>query len=83
VLSKYKNSVASEHNPGVDLRYKVKIYSIVQAVLREIDGNQFQDGGRGGHIENGNTPIFERNLPIALNTYTHNRQTVLLKIDGN
>jgi hypothetical protein len=35
----------------------LKIDSIVQAVLQEIDGNQFQDGGRGGHIENRNTPI--------------------------
>jgi hypothetical protein len=28
---------------------------IVQAVLREVDGNQFEDGGHGGHIDNCNT----------------------------
>jgi hypothetical protein len=67
----------------------LKINSIVQAVLREIDGSQFQDGGRGGHIENRNTPIFERNLPI-LTPYTHTntlidliRRAVLLEIDGD
>jgi hypothetical protein len=48
-----------------------KIDSRVQAVPREIDGNQFQDGGRGGHIENRNTPISERNLSLlTLNTHT-------------
>jgi hypothetical protein len=36
----------------------IEIDSIQQAVLLEIDGNQFQDGGRGGHIENRNMPIF-------------------------
>jgi hypothetical protein len=28
----------------------LKTNSIVQAVIREIDRNQFQDGGRGSHI---------------------------------
>jgi hypothetical protein len=32
--------------------HTLKINSIVQAVLCEIDGNQFQDGDCGGHIEN-------------------------------
>jgi hypothetical protein len=48
------------------------MYSIVPAVLREIHGNQFQDGGRGGHIENRNTAVFERNLPLTPNTHTKN-----------
>jgi hypothetical protein len=41
----------------------------MQDVHREIEGNQFQDGGRGGHIENRKTPIFERNLPILQHAY--------------
>jgi hypothetical protein len=36
----------------------IEIDSIRQAVLLELDGNQFQDG-----IENRNMPVFERNLP--------------------
>jgi hypothetical protein len=40
----------------------------------EIDGNQFQDGGRGGQTENWNMPIFEWNLPLLTpNTHTQNR----------
>jgi hypothetical protein len=41
--------------------HTLKINLIVQAVLREIDGNQFQDAG---HIENRNMQIIKRNLPI-------------------
>jgi hypothetical protein len=51
----------------------IEIDLIQQAVLLEIDGNQFQDGGRGGHIENRNMPIFERKLPLLTpNTHTQN-----------
>jgi hypothetical protein len=70
-----------EHNPSNDWG----ISSIVEAVLREIDRNQFQDG----HIENWNMPISERNLPqlTSLSTCTLNIdliiQAVLLETSGN
>jgi hypothetical protein len=48
----------------------IEIDLIRQGVLLEIEGNQFQDGG---HIENRNTPIFERNLPLLTpNMHTQN-----------
>jgi hypothetical protein len=45
----------------------------LQAVLHEIDGNQFQDGGHGGHIENRNITIFEWNLPPTLPQDAHSK----------
>jgi hypothetical protein len=39
-----------------------KIGPVNTGIRQIIDGNQFQDGGRGGQIENQNTQIFERNL---------------------
>jgi hypothetical protein len=51
----------------------IKIDSIAQAVVHEIDGNQFQDGDCGSHIENQTTPISKRNLPLFTpNTHTQN-----------
>jgi hypothetical protein len=65
-----------------------KIGPVNPGVRQIIDGNQFQDGGSGGHIENRNTQIFKRNLPLLTpNIHTLKidsiRQAVLLEIEGN
>jgi hypothetical protein len=58
--------------------HTIEIDSIRQAVLLEIDGNQFQDGGHGGNIENQNTPIFERNRPPS---HSQHAQSKLIRFD--
>jgi hypothetical protein len=96
-LKMTKIASQSEHNPSADCGYlspthvshpptrTLKIVSIVQGVLRKIDRNQFEDGGRGSHIDKSNTGRgicprpSEANSSFALRTWT----SAMLKIRSN
>ena len=67
--------------------HPAKMDLIRQGVLLEIDGNQFQDGCHGGHIEIAACPFSKGTFLYSTPTYPAKMdligQGILLEIDGN